>query len=410
MGLDVSKRFAFLLLGFFYIWLFIACESSPFYPVIPAPVTRDSGDTELAEVLNSIRLAEGLPGLAAAIIVDGKTFSTAAVGTRKIGTENWVTVDDKFLIGSCGKAFTATLVGVLVDEGSLNWHTNLKDVFPDLRMLPEYETITMAMLLSHRAGLPKNFIAKLDSNRPTTPMGGRTQFVEQIVQTPLLNPPGRVMLYSNAGYVLAGAMMEKVTAQSFETLMDENIFHPLKMDTAGYVTPAEIEPNSQPWGHVKELRSYRAIKKDHNYWLNPAGSTLSISIKDWAKFITQNMYTQQKKLKPVIRQATLKELHTPPDRLKWASDEKGLAIWHQRIGWPLTSANYALGWYVIKTDNLNDTLYHGGATNSFIADVYMSPKNKTAILLATNARIPHIPLYKSAKKIRSNYSLSLSIP
>jgi len=220
MGLDVSKRFAFLLLDFFYIWLFIACESSPFYPVIPAPVTRGSGDSELAEVLNSIRLAEGLPGLAAAIIVDGKTFSTAAVGTRKIGTENWVTVDDKFLIGSCGKAFTATLVGVLVDEGSLNWHTNLKDVFPDLRMLPEYETITMAMLLSHRAGLPKNFIAKLDSNRPTTPMGGRTQFVEQIVQTPLLNPPGRVMLYSNAGYVLAGAMMEKMTAQSFETLMD----------------------------------------------------------------------------------------------------------------------------------------------------------------------------------------------
>ena len=105
-----------------------------------------------------------------------------------------------------------------------------------------------------------------------------------------------------------------------------------------------------------------------------------------------------------------KKLHTPPDIVPWKYDNQYFKTWMKLIGWPLTSANYALGWYVIKTDNLNDTLYHGGATKSFIADVYMSPKNKTAILLATNARVPHIPLYKSAKKIRSYYSLNLSFP
>ena len=60
--------------------------------------------------------------MTAAIIVDGKIYSVAAVGTREFGTDNWVTVNDKFLIGSCAKAFTSTLAAILIEEGRLNWH------------------------------------------------------------------------------------------------------------------------------------------------------------------------------------------------------------------------------------------------------------------------------------------------
>jgi CubicO group peptidase (beta-lactamase class C family) len=108
MDTHINRRLALILIGFVCIGFILACATSPPYDAIPAPVTQDSGDTDLAELLNSIRLEERLPGLAAAIIVDGKIHSMAAVGTRKIGTENWVTVNDKFMIGSCGKAFTAT--------------------------------------------------------------------------------------------------------------------------------------------------------------------------------------------------------------------------------------------------------------------------------------------------------------
>jgi len=61
-----------------------------------------------------------LPGLAAAIIVDGKLFSVAAVGVREIRTKNWLTVNDKFMIGSCTKAFTATLAAILEEEERLS--------------------------------------------------------------------------------------------------------------------------------------------------------------------------------------------------------------------------------------------------------------------------------------------------
>ena len=138
------------------------CAMTPALDLDPAPITNGSGNKELAELIESIRVKEGLPALAAAIIVNGKIHATAAVGTRKLHTENWVSVSDKFMIGSCGKAFTATLAAVLVENGLIGWNTTIKDIFPELNMLPEYESITIQQLLSHRAGLSKNFIADLD--------------------------------------------------------------------------------------------------------------------------------------------------------------------------------------------------------------------------------------------------------
>jgi hypothetical protein len=80
MGMLINRRLAPILLGFVCIGFLLACETSPPYDAIPAPVTQESGDTDLAELLNSIRLEERLPGLAAAIIIDGKLHSAAAMG------------------------------------------------------------------------------------------------------------------------------------------------------------------------------------------------------------------------------------------------------------------------------------------------------------------------------------------
>jgi CubicO group peptidase (beta-lactamase class C family) len=156
MGLHNNYRLAAILLGFLCLGGLFACETSPPYNAIPAPVTQESGDADFAEFLNSIRLEERLPGLAAAIIIDSKLHSAAAVGIRESGTDNWLTVNDKFMIGSCTKAFTATTAAILVEEGRLSWKTTIRDAFPDLNMLPEYENITIQQLLSHRSGLPTN--------------------------------------------------------------------------------------------------------------------------------------------------------------------------------------------------------------------------------------------------------------
>lgn len=409
MNEQKSKYSIAILLGFIGLCL-AGCAMTPTLDLALAPVTESSGDMELGELIESIRVKEGLPALAAAIIVDGKIHSTAAVGTRKIGTENWVTVNDKFMIGSCGKAFTATLAAVLVEEGLIRWDTTIRDVFPDLKMRPEYENITMQQLLSHRAGLPKNFTAELDENLTYTPKSGRLVYLEQIVQKKLVNPPDEVMLYSNAGYTLAGVMMETVTRRSFVDLMKEIVFRPLNLSAAGYGAPAELDPMSQPWGHMSKYSSFVAVEKDYPHWLDPAGATLSLTIKDWANFILEHMYLDKNLDRALLKPETLKKLHTPPNNAKWDYGLLYQKFWQNHIGWPLMSSNYALGWFTLQKEESGDALTHGGTSKAFMAEAYLSPINRSAILFAANIRTSHMPLYRGAKRIKEHYSLDIILP
>jgi hypothetical protein len=106
---------------------------------------------------------------------------------------------------------------------------------------------------------------------------------------------------------------------------------------------------------------------------------------------------------------TLERLHSPPDNVSWAYDDDYFKFWNKELGWPLTSANYALGWFVIKANVGKICLNHGGTSQAFQAEVYLSPNNKTAILLATNARMGHIHLYRTAIKINEEYALEIDL-
>ncbi len=403
MDMPINRRLTSILLGFVCIRFLLACEKSPPYDAIPATVTQESGDTDLAELLNSIRLEERLPGLAAAIIVDGKLHSAAAVGVREAGTNNFLTAYDKFLIGSCAKAFTATTAAILVEEGRLSWQTTIRDAFPDLNMLPEYENITLEQLLSHRAGLPKNLKEGkaswlidygFDEKRGSSPESLRLQYSEKTLQSQLINPPGQAMHYSNSGYVLAGAILEKIAGQTYESLRAEKLFQPLGITTAGYGIPADLEPTSQPWGHVWDLSSsFIVYKSNYPNFLAPTGY-LHLSIEDWAKFILVHLNTYPEENHKLLNANTLKRLHTPSDADK--------------------SDNYALGWFTKKTDEGHLLIYHGGRGLSFNALVIADLKTKSALLLVTNAEVGHThpqsQILKMHKKIKEYYWDQFELP
>ncbi len=193
---------------------------------------------KLARLLEKRRIAANQPALAAAVVVGGKIKAAAAVGTRKYGTRNWVTVDDNFIIGSCGKALTSTVAALMVDEGMLRWDTTIGNVFPSLESSDAFRNISLMQLLSHSAGLPKSFMADLKRSVSYTPTAGRLVYLSQIAQTELHHPPGTVKFYSNTGYILAGLMMEVVSGKEFNELMSMKLFKPLNLATAGYGAPA----------------------------------------------------------------------------------------------------------------------------------------------------------------------------
>ena len=395
-----SKYFLVIL----YLLSFLGCASSP------APIMDQSGDSDLAKLLESIRVKERLPALAAAVILDGKIYATAAVGTREANTNNWVSVDDKFLIASCSKAFTATLSAVLIQEGYLQWDTTLKEAFPDLDMRSEYEDITLIQLLSHRAGLPE-WIDHLTSKNVTSqfidnwwndrqsPVTMRAKYVEETVRQRLADKPGHSIYYSNSGYLMAGAMLEEIMEKPFEHLMTEEIFKPMGLYTAGFGPPVKLDSENQPVGHVGVSRAVHSA--DFPDYMAPTAG-IHISIKDWAKFILVHLGIGNNAA-AAFDTDTLRTLHSPPDSVSWraCAEEKGYGI---------ASLNYALGWYTLDIDKKENLLWHPGGNTGFIAQVVVDPKRKNAVLLATNVRTSHSHLFKAINKIKAHYSSIADLP
>ena len=406
----IERRFSSfmhsLVVGSFIVWaLLYGCAMSP------APITDSSGDPDLARLLESIRVKERLPALAAAIITNGDIHAAAAVGTRKIGSENWVTVGDSFLIASCSKAFTATLAAVLVEKGVLTWTTTIREAYPDLDMRKEYESITLMQLLSHRAGLPE-WIDHLTSKTTTDqfyekwwadrkqPAMMRADYLKATVQQELADAPGQSVYYSNSGYIMAGAMIEKIAGKSYEQLMSQEVFKPLGLQAAGFGLPIQ-KSSVQPLGHKSAGVTLTPIKRDFPVYMAPT-AVIHISIGDWAEFISCHLTTDVNG-RLLLSRAALERLHTPPNRAHWREDA-------EENGYGVPSLNYALGRYTLDIGGKTGLLWHPGGNVGFIAQVIMDPGRKNAMLAVTNVRTDHEHLFRAMSRMKAHYADRADLP
>src|SRR5215470_6546681 len=187
-------------------------------------------------------------GMAAAVLQGECIIAQGVAGVRKRGSAEHITLDDRFHLGSCTKAMTATLVAMFVEEGKLNWTTTLGELFAGAvkPMHPAWEKVTLRQILAHRAGLPLepdglNPVIGLlrEWMRPPRALPGslpqqRLEIARQALSRPPAIPPDTKFYYSNVGYVLAGAVLEQRTGRSWEELMRERLFKPMGISTGGF--------------------------------------------------------------------------------------------------------------------------------------------------------------------------------
>ena len=133
-----------------------------FAPLATMIILVISGPTHAQDSLNSMLkpylLRYDLPAIAAAVVKEGKTISAGAVGTRRVGSNMPVTLNDRFHLGSDTKAMTALLASMMVEEGKLRWNSTVAEVFPELaeKMDLRLRSVTLEQLLSHTSGIPSD--------------------------------------------------------------------------------------------------------------------------------------------------------------------------------------------------------------------------------------------------------------
>jgi len=339
----------------------------------------------LDAVLKPYLAGSGLPALAAAVAKSGKIVASGAVGTRRVGTDIPVTLDDRFHIGSDTKAMTALLAAMLVEEGKLAWNATPASIFPEFSagMDPGFAGVTLEQLLSHSAGLPADNDAVGEVWKETFFQDGnldvmRRFIVEQWSKKPLASPPGSRFEYSNMGYVIAGAMIERAAGKTWDELIVERIFAPLKLATAGLGGQASLGKVDAPLGHVLiegKPQAFLAGPNDDNPSILGQAGIAHMSILDFARWASWNA-GEGKRGPALVSAETLRTLHTPVVMLP---PEEG------KPSEPLANRGYALGWGVVKTDfTPHPVLEHGGSNNKNLAQIWVDVKNDLAIVITTN--------------------------
>lgn len=328
-----------------------------------AQALGQSAPPNINELLEAVRQRHRMPALAAAVVTSSGLLAQGAVGVRKAGTDVKVTVDDLWHLGSDTKAMTATMIGALEEQGRLKWDSTITDAFPELAaaFAPVMRKATLFQLLSHRAGLIENIewskIAQTGTTREQ-----REEALKMAARAPLRSAPGAGYVYSNLGYVVAGAMAERAANTSWEELMTRMVFEPLRMRSAGFGgtgTPGVID---QPWPHHENGRpaSSNGPKADNPPVMGPAG-TVHCTMADWGRFITDQLKGARGE-RAMLRTFTYKMLHTP-------------------VG----DSNYAPGWIVTERDWGGGTvLTHAGSNTLNYCVVWMAPRVDYAFLVCTN--------------------------
>ena len=233
-------------------------------------------------------VAAGLVGMVLGQ-VDGQSSSVAVAGKRRLGQSAAVEPQDRFAIGSNTKALTSAAIVALADRGGPALSLTLPQVFTAWadELHPAHAQVTLSDLLHHRGGMPAfngsgpeedAFIAAVDADTGTLPdtMAGRRAYFARwlLAQPPVAGVvPGRDFLYSNAGHVLAAAMVEARTGQAFETVFDAVLVQPLALQ--GVWRSPVHGANDLLWGHEGAAGALAVV----------AATDEAVATKDWLDII-----------------------------------------------------------------------------------------------------------------------------
>ena len=320
------------------------------------------GDDAVTQAIKPIRQQFNVPAMAVTVVTNDGVKFAGAVGVRKRGTEIPVKLDDLWHLGSDGKAMTSTLIARLVERGQLKWDSTLAQVFPELapQMNLGFQNVTLLQLLSHRAGLPANL--NLADYLGTDVESLRQRAVLQELAKKPLSTPGSKYAYSNLGYIIAAAVVEKTTGKSWERAIADEVFDPLQMKSAafgGTGTPGQID---QPWPHTGDGKP--AVENgpdiDNPPVMGPAGR-IHCSIQDWGKFV-QDQLCGARGERALLKPESYQTLQTPP-----------------------FGGDYALGWIVVQRSWAGGkALNHGGDNTMNFANVWIAPQQNFGILVCVN--------------------------
>lgn len=314
-----------------------------------------------------------VPGMAIAIVTKDSVLLSKGYGVKDITSKEAVNANTLFAVASNTKAFTASAIALLVDQGKLKWDDKVTDHLPWFKLYDPYVTSSMTIrdLLSHRSGLV-TFSGDLV-------WYGSTHSREEVVKRAKYLKPAygfrTTFGYSNIMYLTAGLIIEKVSGMTWEKYIRENFLVPIGMNST-LTSINEFEKNTnlaQPHTDFKD----QVIKIKYLDWDNiaPAGSLLSSS-NDMAKWIQLQLNYGEYNEKQLISEKSLDEM--------WYPQIMNPVSKFSRELWPTTHfKGYGLGWSVMDLYG-KKVISHSGGYDGMVSYTAFVPEANFGFVILTN--------------------------
>lgn len=355
-----------------------------FAVVVSAQLARAAPPPDTDSYVHDAMKAFGAPGLALAIVEDGKTTLAKGYGVRNIDTGSAVDSHTAFPIGSESKAFTAAALAILVDRKMLSWDDRVADRLPGFRMFDPYATAHMTVrdLLTHRSGLG---LGEGDLLVIPGTTRSRTDIVHALRYLQPVTGFRETFAYDNILYIVAGALVEAISGKNWESFVAENIFIPLGMlDAHPYhdvSAPNAVALHARTSGPLRGVGQEGVLAESAGFrTISPAGG-INASAEDMARWMTLQLdHGRMANGRALFSETQADILWTPvvvvpPEAFKlppaYAAMQPDLQT-------------YALGWFV-ESYRGHIVIEHTGAVFGALSMLYLIPDIHTGLSVSINS-------------------------
>jgi CubicO group peptidase (beta-lactamase class C family) len=255
-------------------------------PVAESSAKPEAGNArELQTYFDSLAAENKLSGVLL-VAKDGVTVASKAAGMANKATAAPIDLNTKFNLGSMNKMFTSVAIAQLAQAGKLTFTDTIAKHLPDYPNKEVAEKVTIHQLLTHTSGLGMYWNEKFMAQREK--LLTVAAHLPLFASDPLLFPPGEKFQYSNSGYMVLGAIIEKVSGQDYYSYVQEHIYKPAGMSDTGFYEPGKeianlaigysrMSPDGKPLEEAKDNTGTREVKG------GPAGGGYSTA-PDLVKF------------------------------------------------------------------------------------------------------------------------------
>lgn len=357
-------------------FLLLLALSAPAWAAPPAKF-----DTRVEALRRQIRV----PGMAIAIVEQGKTTLARGYGVRQLGAPAAVDADTLFPIGSTTKAMTVAALATLVDAGKIRWDDHVVDLLPGFQMYDAWVTreMTVRDLLVHRGGLGYGagdllFVPRSNLSR-----------AETVKRLRFLKPSSSFrseFAYSNLPYVVAGQLIEAVSGETWEAYVRKHVLLPSGMSKSttdnqdNFATEDRAYPHARMNGGLRGAGDQERLDERDDLGRNgaPAGGVAS-SANDLAKWL----------------QVLLGEGVAPGGQRVFSAAARA-QMWKATMAMPASTmpaelkplesrfSDYGLGWDIVDYRG-HRIIWHGGAVLGFKTAVVVLPEQQVGFAITINS-------------------------